>query len=233
MKGASGAEAHGGLSEAVLSLIAHELNNIAVPLGGFSEHALQHIPGDGVVRECIQEFQMGIGRIRALASDLESLGDADPAFEVIALADCIGRVIPAMQCVVPPIEWSCPQELRVRVDPLDAQRAITALIRIAVANDSTLHPGALTITQKASRMRNCAVCGANLRRGSAWVFLRTSGIRRFDPDALRDPFGSYGGGRISYRLALAVLDRCAHRAGGHVSLDQRADLLTLVLPVAG
>ncbi len=150
MTGASRAETPGGASLAVLYLLAHELNNIAVPLDGFSEHALQHLMHPGVVRECIQELQMGIARIRALAVDLESLGQADALFEVVALGDCIERVIPTMQCVVPPIEWSCPQELSVRVDPLHAQRAVNALIRVAVANDSTSHPGVVTITQKAS-----------------------------------------------------------------------------------
>jgi len=212
-------------------LIAHELNNISVPLHGFAEHALEHVPGYGVVRECVQELQIGIGRIRALAADLESLGQTDSLFELVPLRDCISRAIRSVQNLDPPIDWCCPKEINVRVDAEHAQRAIASLIRVAVAADSTQNPGSLSIEKNDSKVGNCAVCGASVGTEGDWVLLRTSGIRRMKLDVLRDPFRSDTGGRTSRRLALAVLDRCAHRAGGHVYLNHRADVLTLVLPV--
>jgi hypothetical protein len=33
-------------------------------------------------------------------------------------------------------------------------------------------------------------------------------------------------------LAFAVLERCAHRTGAHISLDDNAEHLTLALPVS-
>jgi hypothetical protein len=181
----------------------------------------------------MQEIQIAIGRIRALASDLEDLGQTDSVREVIALEDCIARALPSVPGVTPSLEWCCAQDIKVRVDSAHAQRAIVALIRVAMATDSSQYPGAVTVTRQASGERNCTVCDASLKRKDSWVFLRTSGVHRLNPDVLRDPFRSDKGGRTSRRLAVAVLDRCAHRAGGHLSLDRNFDFLSLALPMPG
>jgi hypothetical protein len=231
-KDASPAELLDCASLAALALIAHELNNITVPLDGFAEYALQHVPGYGVARGCIQEVQIGIGRIRALASDLESLGQTDSVREAITLGACMSRALADVQQPAPPIEWCCPGDIQVKVDPMHAQRAIDSLIRVATATDSPAFPGVVMITQESSRLSVCGVCSASLKREGDWVFLQTTGIRRLNLEILRDPFRSRGGGRTSRRLALAVLECCAHRAGGHVSLDQGSDCLTLALPIS-
>lgn len=217
---------------AALALIAHELNNIAVPLNGFAEHAQQHVPPYGVVRECLQELQIGIGRISALAADLESLGETGSVPEVIGLGDCIGKAIPEKQRFQVQIEWCCPEDITVRVDPMHAQRAVAALLRVALAGESNSYPVTVSITARVSGVRECAVCGASLRRHGHWVFVVASGIRRLNRGVLRDPLGSDGGGRTSRRLAFAVLERCAHRTGAHISLDDNAEHLTLALPVS-
>lgn len=208
------------------------MNNIAVPLAGFAEYALQQAPRHSAIKECVEEFLIGTRRIRALATDLEILSQTDSIREAIVLGDCVRQALAGSPGVFPKIEWGCPQDIKLRVDPWHAGRAITALLRAAMDTESDSYPGTMAVARKGLAILDCAVCDASLRPEGDWVFVRTSVIRRLSRSLLRDPFRSDIGGRISRRLAFAVLERCAHRAGGHIALDQDGDGLTLALPIS-
>ncbi len=218
------------MNGAVGALLAHELNNIAVPLAGFAEEVLQRFPSNSAAQECVGEFQLAAHRIKALAHDLESLGQTESAPEAIALGDCLRQALAVTPELLPQIEWACRQDIKVRVDPWHAQRAIASLIRIAMVSETRLHQDAVTVAQNDAAGLECAGCGAKLPPDGAWVLIRTSEIRRLDLSLLRDPFRAKSGGRISRRLSFAVLACCAHRAGGHISLDPTSADLTLAFP---
>jgi len=200
-------------------------------LAGFADYVLQKSPGNSAVQECIQEFQVAAARIKALAADFESLGQTDSTPEVVAIGDCVEQALADFPSFLPQIEWACRQNVQVRVDPWHARRAIASLMRIVMIAESTLYRDTVTVAQEGDAVPECAVCSASLRPEGNWVLIRASGVRGLDQRLLRDPFRADIGGRSSRRLAFAVLGCCAHRAGGHISLDQDALELTLSLPI--
>jgi hypothetical protein len=220
---------------AVLAAIAgHELNNIAVPLECFTEavsqiHAIRE-PADQAV---LDEISIAIGRIKLLASELQSLGESSslPVRELIG--DCMSLAVGATASDAWKIDWRCSATVAVNVDRPHAQHAIQALARIAARVDS--RPSALPdliVSQELPSDAPCAACGATLARGQRTLRVQAYSSRAVDRAALRDPFTSASAGRAGRRLTLAVLAHCAHKAGGHVLLDDSGNALSVAFPIA-
>jgi hypothetical protein len=236
-------------SGALSAIIGHELNNIAVPLGGYRDLALQCTPENEPFRECLDETRIAMGRLTALADELESLGDSESRPMQVPIGQCIpeatdpeasGPEATAAGATGPDasgdspaerwtIDWLCGADTAVSVDRHHAQRSIRALIRVAtrVAEPS---PSllVLTVAEDVHAGARCISCGAVVSRG---VAARISGSHPVEGDALRNPFGARRVG-LTRRLTLAVLVHCAHRAGGHLIFDKISGSPSVVFPAA-
>jgi hypothetical protein len=211
-------------------VLGHELNNIAVPLAGFAELALQSAGTSASVRPMLDEIKIAVARIQALAADLESLGERSVSPTTVAIGACIpeaGGAIAAM----PGIVWHCSANTLVAVDSDHARRALAALAATAGRNGGSAAPPDWSIAQELPGAAPCAVCGVRLPRADH-VMVRAFGSRLPPREALRDPFGPGGGGRPSHRLGLAVLVHSTHCAGGHLFEDAGAGSLRLSFPLA-
>jgi signal transduction histidine kinase len=216
---------------ALAAAVGHELGNIAVPLGGFTELAFQNIAADDPARQNLDEIRIAIDRIKSLTWELQSLGE----FEAIRTRLLVGECMPTEADGAHPkswrIDWLCSEHTAVILDRLHAERAIHALARIAAPGVPQMAPDVLLrVSQGVPRAARCGACGAALARNSE-VLIQVTPSRPVGSDALRDPLGCGAAGR-GLRLALAVLVHCAHRAGGHVLLESASGSLALAFPAA-
>jgi signal transduction histidine kinase len=201
-------------------IIGHELNNIAGALQGFTEIALNSARGNEPVREYLGEMRIAIGRIHALAHDLESLGEFESIRTQVPLGDCLQSSWN--------IDWRCGPGTRVEVDALHARRALEALALIGKGEGAPVSD-LICVTDDLPASARCATCGAPIARHGKWVEVRVrSNPRVIHRETLRDPFGAAQTGRMIKRLTLAALVHSAHCAGGHVLIDDDAGLLGLV-----
>jgi len=206
-------------------IIGHELNNIAGALQGFTEIALRSAKANEPVREYLGEMRIAIGRIHALAHDLESLGEFDSVRETVPIRDCL---LPAWT-----IEWQCSAATLVDIDPLHARRALEALGQIGRGERPRL-AAEFCVTEDLPAAAQCANCAARIDAGNAeWVEVRVRNHSRIvNREALRDPFGSAQAGRMVRRLTLSALVHSAHCAGGHILVDETAGSLSVVFAEA-
>jgi hypothetical protein len=214
---------------AFAALIGHELNNIAVPLHGFTELAMQSTAANAPARQSLDEMQIAIGRIRALASDLECLGESSALAARVAIGDCMPDAAGGSRPEAYTLDWRCPRATMIAVDRRHAQRAIRALASIATRLDARFASlPQLTASQQAHPRGHCAACGAALAGKDANVRVETYSAYALSREQICDPFGAPGRG--ARRLTLAVLVHCAHHAGGHVVLDERSGRLSVAFP---
>jgi hypothetical protein len=213
-------------------IVGHELNNIAVPLEGFAELALQNVRASESVGPILDEIKIAVARIKSLASELESLGDTGSRVGPVAIGDCMPNESGA-DPVETEIDWRCSASTVVAADPVHARRGLQALISITGRTGShSASPAALSVAQEAPGARaRCAACGAAPPRKDH-VVVQAFSSRAVSGEALREPFGSARAGRASRRLALAVFVHSAHRAGGHIFLDEDAGSLSVAFPTA-
>jgi len=224
-------------------VIGHELNNIAGALQGFTEIALQSGQVSEPVREYLGEMRIAIGRIQALAHDLQSLGEFESIRTRVPIADCIPETLEGRAQSTWTIDWRCPSGTLVDVDPLHARRAVEALAHIGKGERAPL-AGEFCVTDEPRPAAQCATCGAPIVRQDVrnesqdvrnenWVEVRVrSNPRITHREALRDPFGAAQTGRMITRLTLAALVHSVHAAGGHLLIDEGAGSLSLVFPAA-
>lgn len=214
---------------ALSAIVGHELNNIAVPLEGFTDLAMQSAPGNLPVRECLEEARIAIARISALAYELESLGETVSDPSSVEIGQCMPE--PADLTEAWTIEWRCRSATAVAVDRLQAQRAIRALINLATGTVSRSRgEPVLTVSQDSHPGERCVCCGASVAGRSRHLFAQVGDSRPVLRNVVRNPFGARGAGRSIRPLTLAVLVHCAHCAGGHLLRDKSSGSLSLALP---
>jgi hypothetical protein len=196
---------------ALVSAIAgHELKNVAQTMQGFVELTTHAGPLSEPVERCFQELRIGIARITALAGELESLANPSGALQRIA----IGTLAHDSQ-------WHCDPTRNVIVDPYHARAAIHALMRLARKPRQPASAGLLTVSDEVADTAPCAACGASW--SGAVPHLRLQVEARVSRPETRYP------DHTARTLTLAVLMHSAHRAGGHVEIDEAAQLLKLTL----
>jgi hypothetical protein len=220
-------------TSALAAIISHELNNIAVPMDGFAELAVQNTALHEPVRYSLDEMRIAIGRIKALASDLESLAENGSRPAPIAIGDCMPDAADADALRVDKIDWQCGVSTVVTVDRAHARRAIHSLAVIAARGTSqfTRAPDWSVSVGPAAAGARCVACGATTRRKDIFVFVQAYGSHSVTSDALRDPLGCARVGRANRRLTLAALVHSAHGAGGHILQNETAGTLMLAFPV--
>jgi hypothetical protein len=212
-------------------VIAHELNNIAVPLQGFAELAGQNAVASRALGNSLEEIKIAGERLRSLASDLESLGEMTSLVEPVAIGDCVPREAAADQLERPRIDWRCSPATLVAVDRAHARRALQALSAVVgrTGSPSESLPG-WNVGQAPASTARCAACGGAQARKDH-LLVQGFSSHGVPGEMLRDPFGPRSE-RATRRLALAVLVHSTHRAGGHIILDPGAGAVSLALPLA-
>jgi hypothetical protein len=202
-------------AEALSAVIAHELNNIAVPLRGFVDLALQTTAADDPVRHSLDELHVGLDRIGMLAFQLESLAQQSSTLSPTTIGACLAET--PQQLV-----WSCSQLTPVTVDMDHVRRSLISLLHLA-------GPGPLLIGESAGDGLACAACEKPFARGKV-LEIQARGVRPAIFAAIGAPFGASQKLRTMQRLAIASLSHCVHLAGGHVIAHSSADSLGIVLP---
>lgn len=205
----------------IAGLIAHELNNIAVSLRGFVDLAVETAAG-GLERQCLDEIDIGMARVVALARSLESLSlqGSDPL--ATTLEECFAPRESLESRASPRLVWTCSPQTPVTVDLEHARRAIDSLAYLAGAVP-------LVIAESVLSGLACAVCGKAFPGTKALVHVRTGGLRQTVTEALGTPFAASHKLRCAQRLNLAVLAHATHQAGGHVIAEPRAESLGIAL----
>ncbi len=219
-------------ASALAGVIGHELNNIAVPLEGFAELALQSAGASDSVGPIIDEIKIAVARVKSLASDLESLGDTASRLRSVAIGDCMPDESGGDRSV-PEVDWRCSPSTVVAVDPVHARRALQALAAVTGRIGTQFaSPAGFSVAQEMpGTQARCASCGATPAHKDH-VVVKAFSSREVPAEALRNPFGSARVGRASRRLGLAVLVHSTHCAGGHVFPDQKAGSLSVAFPIA-
>ncbi len=209
-------------SKALSAVIAHELNNIAVPLRGFIDLGFQPQSNDELARQSLNELHIGLNRIGALAFQLESLAQQGSCILPSSLSDCFIAFDQTGLDTGLRLQWSCSQATSVAVDVGHARRAVVSLVSLSGS-------GSLLVDESAPDSRSCAVCGEEFASLKSWVQVEARGVRTAVLNATRAPFEDTQKLRAMQRLALAALSHCAHLAGGHVVIDLDRKSLSLLL----
>ncbi len=209
-------------AEALSAVVAHELNNIAAPIRGFIELASATAAPDELVRQSLDEVQIGMGRIAALAYDLQSLAEIASTPSFTPVRKCLAPAGRADAAALPSV-WACNPLTRVRVDVEQIRRAIHSLACLAGA-------GSLHIAESATNGSTCTACGGALPRRKVLVTAQARSLRPALA-AIRAPFATAHKLRSAQRLTLAALVHCTHLAGAHVLAHLEVNSLSLVLAV--
>ncbi len=210
-------------------IVGHELSNIAVPLQSYSDLALESIGDGDPVREYLDEMRIAVGRIKALAHELGSLGEFSSDGSRVAIGECFAAETEDGRPLAWAIDWQSGVDAAaaIHVDRFHARRALEALARIAAEGAPRQTGPVLTVTRRLPDAARCAACLAAFDADRGWLQVRThtTAIRR---EELREPLRPAHGDRLFRRLSVAVVVHCAHCAGGHILLDEAAGLLGIV-----
>ncbi len=215
-------------TEAAAATIAHELNNIAVPLRGFVDIA-REIAWSGesrdadTVRQCFEEVHIGIGRISALSLELEGMAQLGSARRATRIGNCLAHLEGPGSSAQLKLVWACKPGIPVNVDLNSARWAIDSMVRIVGATT-------VAIDTAVPHPSKCAACEAALARGKKFTRVWTYGLRPNVLAALRDPFKRQHKLRALQRLGIAALVHCTHLAGGHL-IATGGGVLGIALPM--
>jgi signal transduction histidine kinase len=197
-------------------LLAHELNNIALPLRGFVELA-EDAPGDAqALRECFQEIRAGSRRLAELARDLAALAEDQPRRRLTTLGACLPA--PAERFLLP-----ADPAIRLRADP-DLLRSSIALLVKALGSDvlfTALHA-------RSRHVGKCDDCGVRMAR-THHLLLHVQAPRTSLLRALRDPLDSSLRLSPTQRVRIAASARQLHLAGAHFSTGAPDAIIALPL----
>jgi hypothetical protein len=207
-------------------IVAHELNNIAVPLQLFTDIAAANVPANDQLAQCFDELRIGISRLTSLAVELESLVAGDSRIGVVSIGECVAGA--ERQLINPPPEthWACAPTTLIAADTLFALRAITSLLRTASSGVK------LNLSRRQTVGLRCAACGAPAAPGEEAVCVEGWGSRGISAEAVRNPLQPGVTVRSTRRLSLAATVEYGHRAGAHVLLDEDIGSLSIVFPLA-
>jgi hypothetical protein len=205
------------------AVLAHELNNIAVPLRGFIDLTTGETVTAENARQCLEEVRIGVERIAALAFELESLTSDTSTRSAVRVSDCLAPMETRSTHVPPEVALSCDPELLLTVDVGHARRAISCLSDLAGA-------ARLSITDALSPGAVCAVCGVGPLRPRNFLQVRANDLRPPILSALAAPFDANHKIRSQQRLLIAALRHTTHLAGGHVLADAPTGAVCIALP---
>jgi hypothetical protein len=214
-----------GLTATLSAIVAHELNNISVPLQGFHDIAGQSGSSVELLKQCLDEMRIGLARLNGLSTDLESLSETVSNRVPTAIRDCTVPPDHRLPDYSGRVRWLCEPSLTVLVDPGHARRATASLARVSNASIEFVN------LERGAEIR-CSGCDQTLSPALGFVSARTQGTRAAGSLALRDPFDPTVKSHGARRLTIAALAHCAHHAGGHVIADQGTSTLSLLFPVA-
>jgi hypothetical protein len=214
------------------AILGHELNNITVPLDGFTELAVRGMAADEGAGLGFNELQIAIERIKSLASELEILGETESHLNPVAIGDCMPPNAGGDAHGAVAIEWRCSAAVMVRADRLQTRGAVQALMRLAQPTESPFDGASLIVSQRVPPALRCVACGRVVAQGGRSVLVEIHSARAILAGALRQPFGRSRLMRSGQRLTLAALVHSAHCAGGHILLDEPSTRLSLVMAAA-
>jgi signal transduction histidine kinase len=224
-----GPRKQGEIDPADLSaVLAHELNNIGVPLLGFVDLAAENAPQSELMRSYLDELRLGVARIAGLASDLESLAQASSHPARRAIGDCMPAAEEGDRNGTWALNWQCSASTAVKVDAFHARRAIQSLGRAAQSAATPDAPAVLVVSIETLRSASCAACGIAISPEKKHLLLKAQGPRLATARGLRNPLAPQNTGRAIRKLGLAVLVHGAHHGGGHVLFDESASSLGIV-----
>lgn len=212
------------------AVLAHELNNIGVPLLGFVELAAENGPESELMRSYVDELRLGVARIAGLASDLESLAQVSSRPARCAIGDCMPNAEEGDRNGTWTLSWQCSASTAVKVDAFHARHAIQSLGRAAQGAATPDAPAALVVSIATLRSASCAACGIAISSKRKYVLVNVQGPCLATTRGLRNPLGPQNAGRAIRKLGLAVLVHSVHHGGGHVLSDESAASLGVVFP---
>lgn len=207
------------------AIVAHELNNISVPLRGFHDIAAQSDSSVDLLMQCLDEMRIGVERLSKLSIDLESLSELGSNRVATAIADCILPGDHRIPDYSQRVRWLCKPSQTVLVDPQHARRAVGSLARLS--------SGVIELVTLARRRETsrCSGCDQAISPATGFVVARAHELRAAAPVAFRNPFDPETTSLSSHRLTAAAMTHCAHRAGGHLIADRDTGILSVLFPV--
>jgi len=214
------------------AVVVHELNNIGVPLRGFVDLATENAPESELMRSYLDELRIGVARIAALASDLESLAQGSSPLARCAIGDCMPTAQEVNCNDTWEVNWQCSASTAVKVDSFHAGRAIQSLARAAQGAATQDGPTVLMVTKETLQSASCAACGTAISPKGKRVLVTAHGTRLATARALRNPLESQSAGRAIRKLGLAILVHSAHHGGGHILVDESASSLSIAFMAA-
>ena len=213
-------------------IVGHELNNISVPLKGFADLALHTGRLSKAARQCLDEIAIAIERVRRLACELEGYSESESSSAYIPICACMPNSDPEAHGKWR-MNWMCDPASLVCADALHARRAIESLAAATAQRGlSPPHATELTVSHLVNVPAACVACDARLTVKANNVQVHSRSARSIARETLRDPFGPKSVSRGIRRLSFAVLVHCAHRAGGHLLLDETCTTLSVTFPTA-
>ncbi len=207
------------------AVVAHELNNIAVPLLGFIDLITGEVITADNARQCLEEVRIGVERITELAFELESLAYETSMPVAMRLSECFTALDSRSTEIPYHAEFLCDPLTRVTVDGGQARRAISSLAHLVGA-------ARLSVADSLPQGAYCAACGAGPLRSRGFVEVRAGNLRPAILLALTNPFDPGHKIRPQQRLVIAALQHAAHLAGGHVLTDAMGEAVSIALPKA-
>jgi hypothetical protein len=212
-----------GEPDALSALIAHELNNIAVPLRGFIDLAAEKNSTVETFRQAVDEVRISIQRIAQMAFELESLGQAAAAPSAVPISECLVHAGPSDGKLRQSPIFLCDPETPVAVDLHQARRAISSLLHLA-----GLAP--LEVGHSLLAGASCMACGIGLLPSNAFISVEARGLRPAVLLALGSPFAKSGKLRPSERLSVAALQYSVHLTDAHIVAGETDAALSIALP---
>jgi hypothetical protein len=207
------------------AVVAHELKNISVALGGFLDLAAADGAPLDLILQSLNEVRIGLQRVNRLSADLESLADAVSVSVPITISDCLLATVDGPTDLADRIVWLCNRSEKVRVDPAHARRAVEALARLSKS------PVELMKLEQISAAARCDSCGSRLSLSRGFVGVQARGLRLPVGLTARDPLNPEVKSLAVRRLIFTVMVNSVHNAGGHLVAEPAEDAVSLLLPL--
>jgi hypothetical protein len=206
-------------------VVAHELNNIAVALGGFLDLGTAEGAPLDLVLQSLDEARIGLERVSRLSADLQSLADADSKPVPITIGECMLASAQSSSNFSNRIVWACDRSERIQADPVHARRAVDAQVRLARS------PLEFAKRVQIPAGSACSGCGRKLSHPGGFFAVKARGLRLPGNLTARDPLDPSVKSSVVRRLTFTVMVYSVHTAGGHLDLEPAEDTVTLLFPI--